>query len=567
MINRSLQVLAKAFPFDVNGDKELQQALRFLDSDLSTKTVIKAGYVTAFLTCMLLTPLVHLVPTGHQIEYLIGILLIAIVAGQLIFKYPLIMATLQRTTALGTAPALIGRAILRMRIDPSEETAVAFAAKTGNDRLSKSLSKHINRAAGEPGSGLDTFAKEWQQWFPALGRAAQLLGTAGSAPPAQRERALNRALSAVLNGTSGELRAFVTNVNGPATALYAFGVLIPLALVAVLPGAHAAGVTITMPVIVLIYNVILPVALLSASVWLLLRRPVAFPPPQVTEEHLDKTRSKWYIIGLGVCTGGAAGAVSKMLIGLWTVPISVTGIGVGSTLVLWYRPHTKVRDKVREVEAGLPDALYLIGRQVDEGTSVERSIAEAGKGLQDETGKLLTDAARRQEVLAVGIREALLGEQGALTQLPSRRTKNLASLLSIASKEGQPAGHAIVAMADHLDELQSVEQEARHELAKVTNTLTNTAAIFGPLVAGSTVALAEGMHTFGEGEDIQTIAVSELGLAIGGYVLLLAVVLVGLSTTLKHGLDRPTIGYGTGGTLISATTVFFVAYYGTELLL
>jgi len=178
-------------------------------------------------------------------------------------------------------------------------------------------------------------------------------------------------------------------------------------------------------------------------------------------------------------------------------------------------------------------------------------------------------AARVERRLRVDLRESLLGPQGALADVPSSRARGAAALLSTAAEEGEPAGRAVTSMADHLDELERVEREARRELARVTGTLRHTAAVFGPLVAGATVAVAGRLDVEGgigpaapgateTAAGAASLPVGGLGLSIGVYVLFLATVLSALSTGLRRGLDPVLVGYRVGWTLLSATAVFLV---------
>jgi hypothetical protein len=148
--------------------------------------------------------------------------------------------------------------------------------------------------------------------------------------------------------------------------------------------------------------------------------------------------------------------------------------------------------------------------------------------------------------------------------VPSGRARGVARLLGTATREGPPAGRALVETADHLDDLRRVEREARRDLAQVTSTLGNTAAFFGPLVGGATVALADAVGTAGalEGGAPET---AGLGLAVGAYVLLLAVLLTALSTGLARGLDRATVGYRTGAALLAAAATYLVAFRATAM--
>ncbi|GAB3686210.1 hypothetical protein GCM10028857_17920 [Salinarchaeum chitinilyticum] len=567
MLSSAITELARLYPVDVAASDELSRALAFLEVDVPPAEFVRAGYGAGGVVGLACVPLAVLAPATYRPLVLVLAIGLALGVVHAVHRGPVAVAALGRSRALGAAPDLIGRAILRMRVDPATEAAVAFAADSGDGPLAASLRRHVRATAGAAGTGLDGFAAEWREWFPALARASHLLAAAGSAGAARRERALERSLEAVLEGTHARLQSFVTNMGGPITGLYAFGVLLPLALVAVLPGARAAGVPVTLPVVVVIYDLALPGVLLVAAGWLLVRRPVAFPAPDLDRSHPD-VPDRWWPAPLAGTTAGCSGALAAdVLIGRWAAPIALLGLGAGVALVVHYRPIVVVREEIKAIEDGLPDALYLLGRRVDDGYAVERAMELAADELPDATGDVLADAARRSRVLGVGPDEALRGDHGALATVPSRRVHSTAQLLTLATQEGQPAGQAIVAMAGHLEDLQSVEREARHSLARLTGTLRNTAAIFGPLVAGATVALADGMADFGgETDAIGTMPTAGLGLAVGTYVLLLAVVLTTLATGIDHGLDRPLTGYRVGLATATGTLVFLGGFLGAGML-
>jgi hypothetical protein len=128
-----------------------------------------------------------------------------------------------------------------------------------------------------------------------------------------------------------------------------------------------------------------------------------------------------------------------------------------------------------------------------------------------------------------------------------------------------------VATAEHLEELRRVERDARRELARVTDTLSNTAAVFGPLVGGATVALSARVSDAGAGTSAgfgaSALPTAALGIAVGAYVLWLAAVLTVLSSGLTRGLDRTLVGYRVGAALCLATLAYFAAYVGAGLFL
>jgi Flp pilus assembly protein TadB len=453
-----------------------------------------------------------------------------------------------------------------MQIQPATETAVKFAARTGIGPLADNLSDHIDRAMGTPETGLISFADDWAEEFPALRRSAHLLSTAEDAPEAERNRTLDRSLDAVLDGTRHQMAEFTSTIRGPTTALYAFGVMLPLACVALIPAVALAGIQLTIWPFVLFYDVVLPTGILAASVWLLVRRPVAFPPPNISRHHPDVPNRLWLSLLAGGAIGGGATIVTYLFGPSFLAPVAGVGLTVGPALLIFYQPIMSVRSYVRDVEDHLTDALYIVGRQVSEGEAVESSLEKAAERVPAETGEVFEEAVGLQRRLHVSVDEAFLGEYGALEDIPSPRARGTASLLSIASKEGQPAGRAIVSMADHLEELQEVERKGKRKLSKVTSTLDNTAAYFGPMVGGATVALGQQIVQGGALESatqsgVEPLPVDQLGLVVGAYVLLMSIILTALSVSLRNGIDRSLVGYHVGRSLVSATPIYVVSVF------
>ncbi|NEU57552.1 type II secretion system protein [Halorussus sp. MSC15.2] len=552
-----VELLAGLYPWPVETGDDLGRALAYLDAGTDAETAVRAGYGTAALVALLGLLTAAVSPGTVRVSVVAGTVALAGGVACAARRGPIALATARRTAALGAAPALVARAVLRMRVEPATERAAAFAAR-GEGRLAESLRGHVRRAAGTPNSGFAAFGAAWADWNPPLRRAALLVESAADAPPGEREVALDRAMDAMLDGTRDRMAAFAERVRGPTTALYAFGVLLPLALVAVLPAARVAGVPLSVPALIVLYDLLLPTGLVGAGAWLLVRRPAAFPPPEVSRDHPNVPDRRWTTAT--AVTGAALVAVTATApFPDWTRWPAVVGGAVGAGLVVRFRPVKLVRDDARAVEANLTDALYLVGRRVSDGAAVESAVEDAAPEVAGRTGEMLAETAGVQRRLRVGVREAFLGEHGALADVPSPQARSVAALLAIAAREGRPAGRAVVSMADHVDDLQRVEREARRELASVTGTLRNTAAVFGPLVGGATVALADGMAAGRLGEPLPTAA---LGLAVGGYVLLMAAILTALATGLEHGFDRALVGYRVGLALLAAVGSFFAGFAG-----
>lgn len=578
------------------GSAELRRAIGFLGWDVTSAQVIDGGYrvgVGVGLFCAVVVAFVF-GPVSGGVSGLAG----GLGATHAVHRAPIWVASLRRTRALGAAPGLVGRLVLRMRLDPSTERAVQFAARTGEGPLAEDLARRERANADTPTSGLRAFAREWQPWFPAIDRAAALVRTAASAPPERRGRCLDRALDATIAGTTDRLAEFVGEVRGPVSALYAFGVLLPLALIALLPAAAATGVPIGPGVVATLYLGVLPVGLLAASAWLLSRRPVAFAPPRIDDGHPDVPERSGHAAVVGVATGVLAAVVAAKFVVGWAAPVAGVGVGTGAALFVGVRHRRSVLSNVRAVERTLPDAMTVIGGDVAEGVAVETAIANAGERLDGPTGELFQSAGTRSDTLRVGVREAFLGRGGPAVPVPSPRVRGAVALLSVAAREGRPAGDVLLELADQLESLRELETDARRQLATVTGTLTNTAAVFAPLVGGATVALATGIDAVdagglsagatagvdalgggtppavgsepsgaGTSAGGRSLAVPVLGRIVGAYVLILAALLTALATGLERGFDRTLVAYRVGIALPTAATTYLIAFLGAGMLL
>ncbi|MGM0590851.1 MAG: type II secretion system protein [Halobacteriota archaeon] len=564
---------------------ELDLALGTLGWDLRVTDVYRLGGVGGVVVAVGVVLVVHVLTGPHFVH---GAILAGAVSGVgvacAIRRFPIVFAALYRTRAVGAAASLVGLAILRIRLHPTVESAARFTAEAGDGPLAESLRDHVDRSTGTPQTGVATFAAEWSTWFPALERAVSLLDASVDAPPEERSQTLERARTTVLDESRDRMAAFATTIRGPATGLYAFGVLLPLALVGILPTASVAGMGVGLPTFVLLYDFLLPLGLCWAGVRLLLRRPVAFPPPTVERSHPDVPDGYSHglvagvagtvgggILGSLVVTGSTAvTATQQTPLAGWSTVVGAVGVGLGAGLFVHFRPVKEVRDRVRAVESGLDDALSLIGLDVADGQAVETAVARASTSISGATGDILTAAVGRSRRLDVGVRKAFLGDHGALSTVPSPRARQAAALLSLAAREGRPAGTAVVAMGEQLAELSRIEREGRRELAQVTGTLTNTAAFFAPLVGGATVAMAARMAAVDATADAPTgvaLPPDALGIAVGGYVFALAVILTALSIGLSDGLDRSLVGYRVGLALLCATPTYLASTAAATLLL
>lgn len=469
---------------------------------------------------------------------------------------PGFVARFRRRTAAGASPELVAYAVLQAQLTPSLERAARFASDQAGGELGRSLGRWTTGATTGR-EGWERFASEWSALDESLPRAVSLLVAGVESTPPARGALLDRALETVLAGSRERVASFASAVRAPATGIYAFGVLLPLAMVGLLPVAASAGVGVSPAAIAVLYDGIIPLGLLGASAWLAVRRPPVSRPPSGIDA-VRSPRSARNTIAIAAGVGVATAAVARFVVPVWTIWVLVPGVSIGIALVYWFDPVRERRRTVETIETGVPDAVTLVGHRLAAGDPLESAVTVVGDRLSGETAEVFRAGTSIHHRLRVTIDEAFTGPVGALSDYASPRTETAIALIVAAARNGTAGGETLVTVSTYLRELDDVEREARRELARTTDTLRQTALVFGPAIAGVTVALATGMGSLGDTG--QAVSIPALGSVVGVYVLMLAVVLPALSVVLERGLDGALVGYRVGVALVSASTIYPVTF-------
>lgn len=462
----------------------------------------------------------------------------------------------RRTRAVGTAPDLIAFAILQVKLTPSLERAADFATDAVPGRLSQSLASE--RLATVSGSdAFEAVANDWAAVDPSLRRAVTLLQVAMDAPAERRAETLEDALEAVLDGARERVVEFSTAIRGPAMGIYAFGVMLPLALVGLLPVLASNGGGVSTLALAVVYDFAIPIGLIGSGIWLWGRRPA------VTDQAFDAGLMTHATAAPTVLAAGAAGGVGAVAGGTvfapnWVRPILGLGVSTGTALALWLRPVLAEQERLADLEARLPDVLVVAGQRLEEGDPLETTVGAVGERFDGPIGGLFGRAGARQKRSGDPVEAVFFGENGVLEAVPSQRVRAALALVTTAGEYGPAGGRTLQSVGSYLEALFGVEREARRELAQTTSTLKQTALVFAPAIAGVTVALATGMQSV-EGTG-QSLDVAALGLVVGLYVLLLAAILPALAVVLERGFDPVRMGFHSGVALAVGSVVYPLSF-------
>ncbi len=534
-------------------------------------------------------------------------LLIPIIALVYLSEYIKIYARWMKVSSLGDMPEILSYMVMSMKIVPNMEVAIRFAAEHSTRPLAKDLRKmlwnlHVREYKGMEDAMIG-FAEIWGRNSEYFKRSLHLVKSSTSEPDeAQRIITLNRALDIVLESTKRLMETFASKLKNPTYILYSVFILIPLALVALMPAITVVGIRFGIGTLVALYNIILPLLTFGYAEYILLQRPATFVPQSIPDSHPELRhirKKKTLAMIISICMGiliASSGYLWNLIGNPGNIISTATLEGIlpsGLLVILGfvfavsfylntsYMPYKKIRDEIRRMEAEFSDALFVLGRRISEGRATEDAFIHAASTMK---GSEIATAFERISLNLISVRADILtaifdDEIGAFRDIYSDRIRTTMMLfVESAHKSHEAAGVAVVKLADHLKELQDVELNIKQSLYDMTSTMRSTAAIFAPLIAGVTIALSEvitkilqnisnsisrlpadmipGSAQISPANLEQSIPSDLFMLSIGVYLILITVILTRFAGTIEYGGDRAQLMYDLGQVLPISAIVF-----------
>ncbi|HHF55786.1 MAG TPA: hypothetical protein ENL42_02585 [Thermoplasmatales archaeon] len=609
--------------------KEFMDSLIFTGMDAEPHEIILfsyAGAIIAFIVALVLDILL-LAFSGFSLRSIgyLTILLMAIVtiilpilALQIISEYPKTKAKYMKIHSLGDIPEVLSYIVMYLKLIPNLENALRFAARESKTSLAKDLRKlmwdlevRIHKSIDD---AVTYFANMWGKWSDYLKRAMHLVRSSiHERSEGERNVTLDRSLDVVLEGTKSMMIEFANKLHQPTLVIYSMGVMIPLALVAMLPAAAAVGLRLSIFQIFIFYDIILPLLLFIYIRKVLLARPATFNPPAVPSDHpaLQKINKKANLIaaislGSLITIPGIAFMLLRFLplegtpLEFFVKPAEEGGInayfpvtlfilwGIAAAVSLYclktYTPYKKIRDDIKEMEKEFADSLYVLGKRIMEGRPAEEAFHYASETLEgSKMGEVFRQTAFNLLSMRMNSNEALFDKKfGSLKHVYSDRIRAIMRLFVEGVKRSYvAAGVAIVKIADHLKQLQDVEKNIRNALGVLTSTLRTTATLFAPIIAGVTLGITKLISNILNTMDLQSITAEIANetentffgsmefyimdvppeifvLVIGIYVIQLVFLLVRFANGIEEGDDKIQFMYSLGKSLPAAIAFFSI---------
>ncbi|MFH8132405.1 MAG: hypothetical protein QW321_02250 [Candidatus Aenigmatarchaeota archaeon] len=354
----------------------------------------------AFSLALLATLIVIFVPTFFIIIFdllypalflLVGIF--AAVVFYFLYDYPMHYAAWFRINASSEMTLCILFMATSMRISPTLEKAIDYAAKNLRGALAydlKMLMWEIYTRKYTTEEAMENFIEKWKKDNQEFSEALYLIKNASLYGHEEMERILDEAVSVMLEGTRDRMKMFSRELNVPITVINALGILLPLIGVVFFPIMSLFLPEMIQPLTIGIgYDIILPLTVYWLMKMYLDRRPSTFHQPEISrhpkfkkEKLINKTLITSLFVGGLLCLYGFLGIVSIEAAfspeQLYSSLLITLGIGLAFSIymILSTREKIKLREEIITIESEFPEAIFQIGNRLRLGVPLEKVFSE-----------------------------------------------------------------------------------------------------------------------------------------------------------------------------------------------
>lgn len=567
-----------------NLSEEFLDSIVFTGIDLEPHEIIFFSYVISIFTLIfaIITSAILIMLSKTYFTFMAVIcivILFPLLTLHFLSEYPKAKARQMKILSLGDMPEVIGYIVMYLKLIPNLENAIRFAARESKTTLGKYLRKILWDIEIRVYRGIDdaitSFADTWGKWSEHFRRAIHLIrSSVHERNRGERNITLDRSMDVILDGMKSMMMDFSNKLHQPTLIIYSIGVMMPLALVAMMPAiSMLKTLRVSEVEIFVFYDVILPLLLFYYIRKILLSRPAAFAPVDISSGSIFSVKLKNFFVA---CAGGIACFViciiMEQMIKTYFPPslIILLSFGISAGIYLWmtYQPYKILRDEIREMENEFGDALYILGKRIMEGKPSEEAFMYASHTFKkSRIGDIFARISFNLVSMRMSTEDALFDREfGALTNVPSSRIKAIMKLFVEGIKKSYAAaGVAVIKIADHLKQLQEVEKRIRNTLGVLTSTLKTTANVFAPIIAGITLGItklmANVMGKIGNGEilSISGLNPDYFVFAIGIYLIELVFLLNRLANGIEDGDDKIYYFYSLGKSLPYSMLIFTVS--------
>lgn len=490
-------------------EKQYDELIKFSHLNITPRGAFSLAFLASIITILVPTVLIMI----FNLFYPALFILVAIFAGVIfyfLYDYPMHYAAWFRINASSEMTLCILFMATSMRISPTLEKAIDYAAKNLRGALAydlKLLMWEIYSRKYTTEQAIEIFIEKWKKDNQEFTEALYLIKNASLYGHEEMERILDEAVSVMLEGTKDRMKFFARELNTPVTVINALGILLPLIGVVFFPIMSLFMPEMIQPLTLAIgYDIILPLVVYWLMKMYLDRRPSTFHQPDISrhpkfkkEKLINKTLILALFVGgllsfygfLGMISIEAAFSPEQ----LYTSLLVTLGIALSFSIYTIFitRDKIKLREEIITIESEFPEAIFQIGNRLRLGVPIEKVLSEVLPKLRNlKISEFIRAILQNIENFGVTLEQAVFDEKyGAILYYPSALIETVMRALVEIQKKGSAAiSKTMLSISTYLKNARSVEENLKDLMAEITSTLKIQALLLAPLAGGIVVALA-----------------------------------------------------------------------------
>ncbi len=511
-------------------EKYIEPAIEDARLQVTPAEVMGVSIYALVISMLLSTLLVFFVP-GQSLVNIVALLLPLLITGS-VSAYPFLKAKMRKMAILGQAPLAILYLVISLRVTPSLESAVAFAAKNMPNPVGREFRQMMwsmeLRAKTTVENALYAYSKSIKDWAPGFSDGLYLVASSVNEPTEKlRIATLEKAINLTLESTENIMESFVRALDMPVMVVNAMAILLPVMglILAPVMSIFTGGSNIGVPLMIS-YDVFLPLLVFTLILIILSGRPGSFSqidfslspdvPPwgvyPVKREGGETinipiapvclmvfflfasinlylgllTNGRIFMPMIETGTGASALSTSPIIMG--------TGISLGLYFFLNSRKRVKVRNKVRELEREFASALYQFGNVLDQGEPIENAMRTTAMNMEGtESSQFFHDTVRNVEEFGLPLQMAIFDDRyGSIKYFPSTLIRNIMKVIVESSDKGpRSASMTAMSISKYLQNLQNVQNKVEDLLADAITSMRFQGLFLIPLVSGVVVGMSQ----------------------------------------------------------------------------
>ena len=558
------------------------------------------------------------------------ILLFSVLMLKPLSRLPVYIAARWRLRASNQMVLCILYIVIYMRHTSNLENALRFAAI----HIKKPLSMDIRKVIWDVQTGkyntlqesLDAYLKRWRDYNLEFVNSVHLIQSSlFESREARRLELLDRSLENMLQGTYEKMLYYAHELKNPITMLHMLGVVLPILGLVILPMVSSfmqeISLTIKMGGLILLYNILLPLAVYSFGVGLLSKRPTGYGEGEFLLERkisfflpfliillfcgiafvpvILHTLDPEFEIQIGSLGGFLSYVDGNGPYGTGAVLLSLlVPLGFGLGLSLYYKLKSRKlidkKEEIKKLEKEFSGSLFQLGNRIGEGIPAENAFGDVSKTMKGTpSGDFFNRVSVNIKKLGMSVRNAIFNKKnGAILFYPSPLIESSMEVLVESSKKGNKiVSSSLISISNYASRIHRINERLKDLMADIVSDMHSQINFLAPVIAGVVVGIASMIVTIfvmlqNLGGDIEAGSEDFSGFAnllgfvdassaiptfyfqiiVGMFVVQVIFILTILSNGIENGADKLKEQDSLGKNMMRSTLLYVVVGFLTILL-